>query len=56
MNIDKAQMGPCASDVAILLGTLIKLYIYHMLTVEENERHRRVAYKLMDACKLAGNL
>ena len=27
-----------------------------MITEEENERNRRVAYKLMDACKLAGDL
>ena len=47
-------MGPYSSDVAVLLGTLIKLYTYHMLTPEDNEKHRRVAYKLMDVCKLTG--
>ena len=25
-----------------------------MLTPEDNDKHRRVAYKLMDACKLTG--
>ena len=55
MDTSTIQFGPCASDVAIFLASQIYFYNRHMLTPENNDKHRRVAYKLMDVCKLLGD-
>ncbi len=55
MDTSTIQFGPCASDVAIFLASQIYFYNFHMLTPQNNDKHRRVAYKLMDVCKHLGN-
>lgn len=47
-------MGPCSFDVGVLLADYISLYHEHMLTEQDNDNHRRVAYKMVDACQDTG--
>ena len=48
------HVGPCSVDLAFMLADFILYYHYHMLTPENNDWHRRVAYKLLEAAKLFG--
>jgi S-methyl-5-thioribose kinase len=43
--------GPCSFDVGVLLADYIVLYHEHMLTEADNDRHRQIAYKMIEACQ-----
>lgn len=44
-------LGPCSYDLSTLLADYIYFYHEHMLTEADNDRHRQVAYKMVDACQ-----
>lgn len=50
-NLGLCTVGPFGFDLGTLLASYMSLYHIHMLTTENNDAHRRVAYKMMDACK-----
>lgn len=53
-NLGLCTVGPFGFDLGTLLASYMSLYHIHMLTTENNDAHRRVAYKMMDACKDTG--
>jgi len=44
-------LGPCSYDLSTLLADYIYFYHEHMLTEVDNDRHRQVAYKMVEACQ-----
>ena len=42
--------GPRALDLGMLLASYMALYHIHMLNPVNNDAHRQVSYKMMDAC------
>lgn len=47
-------LGPCSFDLAALLADYIAFYHQHMLTEVDNDAHRQVSYKMVDACVQTG--
>jgi 5-methylthioribose kinase len=47
-------VGPASFDLGMLLANYIICYYAHMLTPEDNDAHRQVSYKMLDACKKTG--
>lgn len=42
-------VGACAFDVGILVAQYLSFYHIHMLTEEDNDAHRQISYKMVDA-------
>ena len=56
VGLEKIHVGSCATDPASILAFLILEYHRHMLNPEENDKHRQVSYKLVDAAKMFGEI
>ena len=54
-DLELVHVGPCSVDLSFLLADFIVFYYKHMLTPENNDWHRRVAYQLLDASRMFGN-
>ena len=54
MDNEFTFVGPMAFDLGLLLAHYIITYHQHMLTEEDNDRHRRIAYKMMDVINDTG--
>lgn len=50
IDLEFAYMGPPAFDIGVLLANYIFSYYGHM----DNDRHRKFAQKMIEACKLTG--
>ena len=50
------MVGARSLDLGLLIASYIAQYHRHMLTADNNDAHRQVAYKMMDACTTTGNL
>lgn len=54
MNPTSACVGPASYDLGTLLAHYIITYHAHMLTEEDNDSHRQVAYKMVKAAHTTG--
>lgn len=52
IDLEFAYMGPPAFDIGVLLANYIFSYYGHMSIPEDNDRHRKFAQKMIEACKL----
>lgn len=51
-DLEFAMVGPCAMDLGLLIANYIFCYYHHLLHEEDNDSHRKVAYKLIDICNI----
>ena len=54
IDLEFAYMGPPAFDLGVLLANYIFSYYGHMSIPEDNDRHRKFAQLMIEACKLTG--
>ncbi|XP_022318105.2 methylthioribose kinase-like [Crassostrea virginica] len=52
IDLEFAYMGPPAFDLGVLLANYIFSYYGHMSIPEDNDRHRKFAQLMIEACKL----
>ena len=55
-NFTFSRTGPRSFDLGLLLAGYMTMYHFHMLIPENNDDHRQVSYKMMDACRSTGKI